>query len=171
MDAFTTVKSALSGREFLVRVLGPPPRRGWAWLCPFHDDKTPSLSGNPRGGGIICFGCGWRGDIFRFLQDWSGCTVAEALQTAADLAQIILPDPPENSAKNSSALLSHRLQIDNQKLQAEVLQEIERSAALAWRVAFEIAREGASDDAWDAVEVGALADRTAAILRGGDNGT
>ena len=92
------------------------------------------------------------------------------MREAADLAGIVLPDPPENSAKNSSALLSHRLQIDNDKLRAEILQEIERCAALCWRVAFEMVREGAAGDVWDAVEVVAVADRTAAILRGGDNG-
>ena len=94
MDAFRTVKSALAAREFLSRILGPPPRRGWAWLCPFHPDKTPSLSGDPHGGGIRCWGCQWAGDIFRFLEAVTGCTRGEALAKAAEVAGILLPDAP-----------------------------------------------------------------------------
>ena len=34
--------------------------------CPFHEDKTPSLSIKPDTGLFHCFGCGAKGDIFDF---------------------------------------------------------------------------------------------------------
>ena len=40
--------------------------------CPFHDDKTPSLSINPDLGLFHCFGCGAKGDIFKFYGKLNG---------------------------------------------------------------------------------------------------
>jgi len=37
-------------------------------LCPFHEERTPSFSVNPKGQYFHCFGCGVGGDVFRFLQ-------------------------------------------------------------------------------------------------------
>jgi len=35
--------------------------------CPFHDDKTPSLSVDREKGLFNCFGCGESGDVFNFV--------------------------------------------------------------------------------------------------------
>ena len=37
-------------------------------LCPFHDDKNPSLSINPNKNLWQCFGCGAAGDAIRFVE-------------------------------------------------------------------------------------------------------
>jgi DNA primase len=36
--------------------------KGWFGLCPFHDDKNPSLSINPDKNLFQCFGCGAAGE-------------------------------------------------------------------------------------------------------------
>lgn len=41
--------------------------RYWG-LCPFHDEKTPSLSVNPDKQLYYCFGCHEHGDVFDFAQ-------------------------------------------------------------------------------------------------------
>lgn len=38
----------------------------WQVSCPFHDDKTPSMSVNPRTGMFFCHGCSAEGDFIKF---------------------------------------------------------------------------------------------------------
>ncbi|MEK6711232.1 MAG: DNA primase [Nitrospinota bacterium] len=52
-------------------------------LCPFHEEKTPSFTVNPRMGIFKCFGCGAGGDVVRFLMLHEGLTFREALQNLA----------------------------------------------------------------------------------------
>jgi DNA primase len=47
--------------------------------CPFHADKTPSLSVNEDRGVFHCFGCGASGDVIRFIELIEGVSFKEAL--------------------------------------------------------------------------------------------
>jgi DNA primase len=44
--------------------------------CPFHNEKTPSFYVSPLRGSFYCFGCGAKGDIFTFVEQFEG-TVQE----------------------------------------------------------------------------------------------
>jgi DNA primase len=57
-------------------------------LCPFHEDKSPSLSINLECGLFYCFGCGERGDIFSFHQKLQGVDFKTSLGELARLAGI-----------------------------------------------------------------------------------
>jgi len=48
-------------------------------LCPFHDDKNPSLSVDRDKGLFHCFGCGASGDVFDFLMKIKGIGFSEAV--------------------------------------------------------------------------------------------
>jgi DNA primase len=37
------------------------------WLCPFHNERTPSFTVTPDGRGFVCFGCGAKGDVLDFV--------------------------------------------------------------------------------------------------------
>jgi len=39
-------------------------------LCPFHDDRNPSLAVNAEKGVWHCFGCGKSGNYYSFLEEW-----------------------------------------------------------------------------------------------------
>ncbi len=66
--------------------------------CPFHNEKTPSFFISPDRGGYYCFGCGAKGDIFTFVQEFEGIDFLGALKILADRAGITL----EKFTKNTS---------------------------------------------------------------------
>ena len=69
------------------RLYAPPQiRRGdqsgllW-WICPFHDDKNPSLCISPGAEHYRCFGCGAHGDAIDFVRRLNpGMSFREALR-------------------------------------------------------------------------------------------
>lgn len=57
-------------------------------LCPFHNDKHPSLSVNIESGLYNCFACGARGDVFTFYQKLKGVDFPTALKEIAEIQGI-----------------------------------------------------------------------------------
>tara|TARA_R110000850_G_scaffold99474_5_gene206065 strand:- start:830 stop:3556 length:2727 start_codon:yes stop_codon:yes gene_type:complete len=49
--------------------------------CPFHDEKSPSLSVVPNKGMYYCFGCGANGDVIDFVMEHTGCKFVEACES------------------------------------------------------------------------------------------
>lgn len=52
-----------------------------AWrdaICPFHEDKTPSMRVNIESGGYRCMVCGARGDLLSFHQHKNNLNFVEA---------------------------------------------------------------------------------------------
>ncbi len=58
--------------------------------CPFHNDKTPSFFVSPERESYYCFGCGAKGDIFTFVQEFEGTDFVGALKILANKAGIEL---------------------------------------------------------------------------------
>src|SRR6056297_2665293 len=54
--------------------------RGYFGLCPFHNDKNPSLSINPKTNLWQCFGCGAAGDVIRFIELFDQVDFVEAVK-------------------------------------------------------------------------------------------
>ena len=63
-------------------------------LCPFHTEKTPSLSIDPARGLYHCFGCGVGGDVFTFVQETQGLSFVEAVEMLAERAGIVIRRDP-----------------------------------------------------------------------------
>ena len=61
-------------------------------ICPFHDEKTPSLSIDPARGLYHCFGCGKSGDVFTWVQETQGVDFPTALEILARRAGITLTE-------------------------------------------------------------------------------
>ena len=68
--------------------------------CPWHDDKTPSLSVDRTKGLYNCFGCGESGDVFNLVMKMKGLDFKEACNylKQADL------EIPENTVKEKPVL-------------------------------------------------------------------
>jgi DNA primase len=79
ISAITTVKR--SGRNVMA-------------VCPFHQEKTPSMSVDVARGLYYCHGCHSKGDIFTFVQETQGLTFPEALEVLASQAGITLTEDP-----------------------------------------------------------------------------
>src|ERR671924_1311962 len=53
-------------------------------LCPFHEERTPSFSVDPREKLYYCFGCEAGGDVFRFVQEKEGLGFPDAVEALGD---------------------------------------------------------------------------------------
>lgn len=69
-------------------------------LCPFHNEKTPSFSVNPRKQFYHCFGCGTSGNAISFLMDFDKLEFIEAIETLAAAVGMEVPKT-ENSANQA----------------------------------------------------------------------
>ncbi|MEI6420065.1 MAG: DNA primase [bacterium] len=62
----------------------------WKGKCPFHHEKTPSFFVSPDKDYYYCFGCGAKGDIFSFVQNFEGLDFRGSLKVLADRAGVQL---------------------------------------------------------------------------------
>ena len=49
-------------------------------LCPFHDDKTPSMSVSPQKKVFKCFSCGTAGDVVSFVSKFKNISINQAMR-------------------------------------------------------------------------------------------
>lgn len=62
--------------------------------CPFHNERTASFHISPERGLYYCFGCGAKGDIFTFVEQFEGLDKKGALKLLADRAGVVLTNNP-----------------------------------------------------------------------------
>ena len=67
MDIADEIKSRITMAD-IFSAYGFEPDRGGFIRCPFHDEKTPSLSTYEHGRKWKCFGCGESGDVISFVE-------------------------------------------------------------------------------------------------------
>ncbi|MBF8305477.1 MAG: primase [Acidobacteria bacterium] len=60
-------------------------------LCPFHQEKTPSFSVHATRQFYYCFGCGAKGDVFRFVMEMEKVPFPEAVRRVAQRMGIPIP--------------------------------------------------------------------------------
>lgn len=68
-------------------------------VCPFHQEKTPSMSVDAARGLYHCFGCGESGDVFRFVEQTQGLGFTDALELLAKRSGITLELDPKAKAR------------------------------------------------------------------------
>jgi DNA primase len=74
-------------------------RRGqnWVGICPFHDDKNPSMYVSPRLGIFNCFVCDTKGNALHFVMEHEKITYPEALRYLAKKYNITLVEEAEKT--------------------------------------------------------------------------
>ncbi len=85
----------------LVSAYVPLKRAGerWKGLCPFHQEKTPSFTVNPKLGIFHCFGCHAGGDAFEFLKRHDRLDFPEAVRVLAERTGVPLPTRADTGAR------------------------------------------------------------------------
>lgn len=71
----------------------------YAGVCPFHNDRDPSLSVNTEKGFFHCFGCGVGGNAINFVMKAENISFKEALAKVASKAGIKIDISVEKSAE------------------------------------------------------------------------
>ncbi len=72
--------------------------------CPFHHEKTPSFYISPERQSYYCFGCGVKGDIFTFVQEFEGVDFVASLKMLADRAGVEIEKFEKNGVKTEREL-------------------------------------------------------------------
>lgn len=97
MNAFEKVMDHLTLIE-VVEEYTPVINRGNYYVakCPFHREKSPSLSINNEKGVYYCFGCMASGNMFTFVQNIDNLSKKESLEKLAAKAGVSLDEPKQN---------------------------------------------------------------------------
>lgn len=83
-------------------------RRGanYLGLCPFHEDKNPSMSVSPAKGIFKCFACGKAGTAVTFIMEHEHLTYPEALRWLANKYHIEIEEK-EETPEEAAGRLKH----------------------------------------------------------------
>lgn len=78
-------------------VLKPSGVNAWSGLCPFHDDKNPSMTVSETFQNYKCFACGASGDIFSYMMERENLGFRDVLVVLAERAGVELDESSRDS--------------------------------------------------------------------------
>lgn len=121
-------------------------------LCPFHNEKTPSMIVSPARNSWHCFGCGAGGDVFEFLMKTENLEFAEALKVLAQKAGVVL------SRQNREVLSRKNRLFDLCDLTARYFNRVLLESSRAQEVREYLKNRGISDDSIEQFRLGYAVD-------------
>ena len=74
--------------------------------CPFHNEKSPSFFVSGERDSYYCFGCGKKGDIFTFVQEFEGVDFFGALKMLAEKTGVTLERGTFERKDNKEAIFN-----------------------------------------------------------------
>ncbi len=100
MDEVAEIKERLGVAEVVASYVQlKPAGRNMKGVCPFHNEKTPSMMVSAEKGIWHCFGCGEGGDIFKFVMKMEGLDFRQALEVLAKRAGVELKSRGPSNTK------------------------------------------------------------------------
>ncbi|HAO64594.1 TPA: DNA primase [Candidatus Taylorbacteria bacterium] len=118
-------------------------------ICPFHQEKTPSFMVSPARSSYYCFGCGAKGDIFSFVEQFEGLDFMGALKVLADRAgvEIKKEDPSAKTERErlfrimeTASLFYHKGLSEDQTAKDYLKKRgVEVQTIRAWRLGYALA--------------------------------
>jgi DNA primase len=96
IDAKERIRQAVNIVDLVSATQGDVRRQGANFVCrcPWHDDRSPSLTINPARQSWKCWVCNIGGDVFSWTMRKENCTFREALEMLAERANIQLTNRP-----------------------------------------------------------------------------
>ena len=88
--------------------------------CPFHGEKTPSFSVNTRLNFCKCFGCGFGGDAFKFVEAYLKLDFTQAVKEVAKICHLEVKES-YNAAEVKNKELKNCLALLNDFFKSELL--------------------------------------------------
>lgn len=79
--------------------------RSFVALCPFHDDKNPSLHINEEKAYYHCFSCKASGDVITFIREYEKLSYVEAIEKLADFMNMEVEYSDNKTFKNPNKIL------------------------------------------------------------------
>ena len=113
-------------------------------LCPFHQEKTPSFSVHATRQFYYCFGCGAKGDVFRFVMEMEKVAFPEAVRRVAQRMGIPVPAPAREEAASPEAKLRRALEEAHEKALGFFRQQLQTAEAASVREL--IRKRGVTDE-------------------------
>ena len=131
MNLFQNVKYGVNCREAAERYGVSVNRQGKA-LCPFHNDRHPSLYAADDH--YHCFACGEHGDVIDFAAKLFGLPLYEAAQRLAADFHLTPDKPPSAAALHAKRIRTEAQQLrENERLCFSVLSDYAR-VLRSWKV-------------------------------------
>jgi DNA primase len=124
--------------------------RSYSAVCPFHQEKTPSLSLDPVRGLYHCFGCGKGGDVYTFVQETQGLDFNEAVEFLARQAGIQIETDPGASRRRGE----HEEMVEAVRQAVRFYQKTLRSSPDAGHARAYLRGRGLGAEAVDHYEIG-----------------
>lgn len=115
--------STLIGHDVELRRKGS---RLWG-CCPFHKERTPSLSVNAELGKWYCFGCHAGGDAITYVMKRDGSTFAEACKELAKSAGVTLEEREQTAEERKTDMEREAMRAANRKAQEYFREQFARS--------------------------------------------
>lgn len=106
-ELFRKIKESVSMQQ-VAEYYGLQINRKGLCLCPFHQDKDPSLKIYPNGKGFYCFSCGAGGDQIKFATMYLDKSNYEAAKELAVAFNIPLAEPVTYREKREAELARRR---------------------------------------------------------------
>jgi DNA primase len=114
--------------------------------CPFHNEKSPSFFISPARNSYYCFGCGAKGDIFTFVQEFEGLDFVGALRVLAQRAGVELKreNPTVRTERerlyltmeHATLFFQRQLQNNNDALEYLKKRGLSEESIKTWRIGF-----------------------------------
>ena len=89
MNYNNSLRTQIATKADIVNIIGQYVKlekkgNNYIGLCPFHDDKNPSMSVSPQKHIFKCFSCGASGDVITFISKYKNISINDAMREVGE---------------------------------------------------------------------------------------